>query len=49
MTHHTDGRSLGQLFADLSRETRTLIQQEIHLAKAELGENRGNVKGSVPQ
>jgi hypothetical protein len=34
----TDDRSLGQMFADLSRETRTLIQQEIHLAKTELSE-----------
>jgi len=34
----TDDRSLGQMFADLSRETRTLIQQEIQLAKTELTE-----------
>jgi membrane protein len=33
-----DDRSLGQMFADLSRETRTLIQQEIQLARTELAE-----------
>jgi hypothetical protein len=38
MATYTDDRSLGQMFADLSRETRTLIQQEILLAKTELGE-----------
>ena len=38
MAMTTDDRSLGQMFADLSRETRTLIQQEIQLAKTELGE-----------
>ena len=38
MATYTDDRSLGQMFADLSRETRTLIQQEILLAKTELGQ-----------
>ena len=38
MATTTDNRSLGQMLADLSRETRTLIQQEIQLAKAELAE-----------
>jgi hypothetical protein len=36
MAMTTDERSLGQMFADLSRETRTLIQQELQLAKTEL-------------
>jgi hypothetical protein len=31
-------RTLGEMFAELSRETRTLVQQEIQLAKTELGE-----------
>lgn len=31
-----DGRSLGQLFSDLMRETSTLIRQEIALAKTEM-------------
>jgi hypothetical protein len=38
MAVSTDDRSLGQMFAELSRETRTLIQQEIELAKTELAE-----------
>ena len=36
MAINTDDRSLGQMFGDLSRDTRTLIQQEIELAKTEL-------------
>ncbi|MDF3017971.1 MAG: hypothetical protein K0R44_3196 [Thermomicrobiales bacterium] len=31
-----DERSLGDLFSDLSRETTTLVRQEVQLAKAEL-------------
>jgi hypothetical protein len=31
-----DNRSLGELFADLSRESSTLLKQEMALAKAEL-------------
>lgn len=38
MAINTEDRSLGQMFADLSRETRTLIQQELQLAKTELTE-----------
>ena len=34
----TDNRSLGQMFADLSQEARTLIHQELQLAKTELTE-----------
>jgi hypothetical protein len=36
MAIRTDDRSLGEMFADLSRETRTLIQQELQLARTEL-------------
>jgi len=43
----TDPRSLGEMFADLTRETRTLIQQEIQLAKTELGQNMSRLTGSV--
>jgi len=43
----TDPRSLGEMFADLTRETRTLIQQEIELAKTELGQNISRMTGSV--
>lgn len=35
---HDDSRSTGQLFSDLMNETRTLIQQEVTLAKTELSE-----------
>lgn len=31
-----DDRSIGELFGDLSRETTTLIKQEINLAKTEM-------------
>ena len=34
-----DPRSLGEMFADLTRETRSLIHQEIELAKTELSHN----------
>jgi hypothetical protein len=42
-----DSRSLGQMFADLTRDTRTLIQQEIELAKIELAQNASRLKSSV--
>ena len=35
------------MFADLSRETRTLIQQEIQLARTELAQNVSRMTGSV--
>ena len=44
---NTDPRSLGEMFADLSRETRTLIQQEIQLARTELAQNVSRMTGSV--
>jgi hypothetical protein len=47
MAISSDDRSLGQMFADLSRETRTLIQQEIQLAKTEMTEKAsGMAKGA---
>jgi xanthine/uracil permease len=36
MAQLRDERSLGDLFSDLSRETSTLVRQEVQLAKAEL-------------
>jgi xanthine/uracil permease len=36
MEQTRDSRSLGELFADLSRETTTLVRQEIDLAKTEM-------------
>jgi membrane protein len=48
MATSTGDRSLGQMFADLSREVRTLIQQEAQLAKTELGEKASRMmKGSA--
>ncbi|HZA91797.1 MAG TPA: phage holin family protein [Gemmatimonadales bacterium] len=36
MAQLRDERSLGELFAELARETSTLVRQEVQLAKAEL-------------
>ena len=44
---NTDSRSLGDMFADLTRETRMLIQQEIQLAKTELARNASRMTSSV--
>src|SRR5262245_9874261 len=44
---NTDPRSLGEMFADLTRDTQTLIQHNINLAKTELAENASRMKGSV--
>ena len=38
MVTNKDERTVGEMFADLSRETRTLVQQELQLAKTELTE-----------
>jgi len=38
MQQSRDDRSLGELFAELSRQTSTLIRQEVALAKAEMKE-----------
>ena len=38
MTQAREERSLGDLFGELSRETNTLIRQEMQLAKAEMAE-----------
>jgi len=38
-----DDRSLGELFADLSRETSELFRQEVALAKAELSQKAQQV------
>jgi hypothetical protein len=37
-TTHRDERSLGELFSELTRETRTLVRQELELAKTEATE-----------
>ena len=43
----TDPRSIGEMFADLTREARLLIQQEIQLAKTELSHNAKRVVPSL--
>jgi len=42
-----DPRSLGEMFADLTRDARMLIQQEIHLAKTELSQNASRLVPSL--
>ena len=42
-----DDRSLGEMFAELSRDTRTLIQQEVQLAKTELSEKASKMTGGA--
>jgi len=37
-TNTSDNRSLGELFASLSKDTTTLVRQEIELAKTEISE-----------
>jgi len=36
LQHRTDDRSLGDLFSDLTREMKTLVRQEVDLAKTEM-------------
>jgi hypothetical protein len=43
---HTD-RSLGDLFRELSTETRELLKKEVELAKAEMSEKASRVGGDV--
>lgn len=38
MYQTTQGRSLGDLFGDLSREISTLVREELHLAQIEIGD-----------
>jgi hypothetical protein len=40
---HQNERSLGELFAELSRETSTLVRTEVALAKTELTEKAAHV------
>jgi Putative Actinobacterial Holin-X, holin superfamily III len=47
MALNVDDRTLGEMFAELSRETRTLVQQEIQLAKAELSEKASKMGRSI--
>ena len=42
-----DERTLGEMFAELSRETRTLVQQELQLAKTEFTEKASKMGNGV--
>jgi xanthine/uracil permease len=42
-----DDRSLGELFAELARETSTLVRQEVELAKTEMTQKASRVGKSV--
>jgi hypothetical protein len=44
MQQSRDDRSLGELFSELSRQTSTLIRQEVALAKAEM-KQKGSAAG----
>ena len=47
MAMNSNDRTLGEMFAELSRETRTLIQQEIQLAKSELSQKASVLAGGA--
>lgn len=47
MQQSTDERSLGELFADLARETGTLVSREVALARTELTEKATQVGKDV--
>ncbi len=47
MQTRRDDRSLGELFGDLSHETRTLVRQEVALAKTELTQTAAEVGKDV--
>jgi hypothetical protein len=42
-----DDRSIGELFRELADETRSLVQQEIQLAKAEMGQKVDKITNSA--
>jgi tetrahydromethanopterin S-methyltransferase subunit G len=42
-TTSADDRSLGELFSELTRETTTLVRQEVALAKTEMSQRAGRV------
>src|SRR4029450_11679768 len=42
-----DDRSLGEMFGELSRQIRTLIEQEVLLAKAEVAEKASQMSRSI--
>lgn len=42
-----DDRSLGEMFGDLTRDFKTLVHQEVQLAKVELGEKASTMRKGV--
>jgi Putative Actinobacterial Holin-X, holin superfamily III len=47
MATNKDERTLGEMFAELSHETRTLVQQELQLARTELTEKASKMGKSA--
>lgn len=47
MTNRSDERSLGELIAELSRETSALVRHEIELAKTEMSEKAQELAKNV--
>jgi type IV secretory pathway TrbD component len=47
MQEGKDERSIGELFSELSRETTTLLRQEVQLAKAEMTQKASRVGKNV--
>jgi len=47
MQQTRDERSLGELFAELTRETSTLVRQEVNLAKTEMTQKASEVGKDV--
>jgi len=47
MEQSRDDRSLGELFSDLSRQTSTLVRQEVQLAKTEMSDKATKVGKDV--
>jgi MFS family permease len=47
MAQVRDERPLGELFAELARETSTLVRQEVQLAKAEVTESATNAGRAI--
>ena len=43
MQMNREDRSVGELFAELSREMATLVRQEVHLAKAEVSQKASQI------
>lgn len=47
MQERRDDRSLGELFAELAKDTSTLVRQEVQLAKTEMSQKAADVGKAV--